>query len=326
MTYIRSEIIGWGHKLPEKVMTNDDLAKIVDTNDEWISTRTGIKSRHIANETELTSDFALGASVNAMKVANISAEDIGLIVVATVTPDNTTPSIACKLAGKLGVACGTPAYDISAACSGFVYALTQADNMIRLGQVKTALVIGAESISKITDWTDRNTCVLFGDGAGAVILRAKEGDGTIADSGVLATKIYADGSHYDNLKTDGGVALSKTAGFLFMDGKEVFKFAVNALSQAAEEVMSAVGVTATDVDWLIPHQANIRIIDGVGKKLELPEDKVIVTVDHHGNTSAASIPLALSENFANGRLHKGDLVVITAMGGGFTWGGAIIRL
>lgn len=325
MTVIRSEVVGFGHFLPKKVVTNEDMSKIVDTNDEWISTRTGIKSRHIV-EDELTSTLALNAATNALKVANLSVEDIDMIVVATVTPDDTTPSVASKIAGIMGVKIGTITFDISAACSGFVYGLTMADNMIRMGQIKTAIVIGAESLSKITDWTDRNTCVLFGDGAGAVVLQAKEGQGNSSDAGILATKLYADGSHYNDLKTIGGVGTTQNAGFIWMDGKEVFKFAIGALSQAAEEVIAMAGVTISDIDLLIPHQANSRIIEGVGKKLELPDEKVVVTVDHHGNTSAASIPLALSESFASGRLKKGDLVVLSAMGAGFTWGGALIRI
>lgn len=325
MTCIRSEIIGHGHYLPSKVLTNDDLSKMVDTNDEWISTRTGIKQRHIVVD-ELTSDLAMGAAQMAIKTAGISAEDIDVIVVATVTPDNTTPTVAAKIGGKLGVRAGVPTFDMSAACSGFVYALTMADNMIRLGQVKTALVVGAESLSKITDWTDRNTCVLFGDGAGAVVLRAGEGEGTSADTGILASKLYSDGSHFESLKTLGGVSSTQNAGFLYMDGKEVFKFAINSLQQGAEEVMNMAGITAEDIDWLIPHQANIRIIGGVGQKLGLPEEKVIVTVTNHGNTSAASIPLAISESFENGKLKKGDLVVLTAMGAGFTWGGILVRI
>lgn len=325
MTVIRSEVVGFGHFLPKKVVTNEDMSKIVDTNDEWISTRTGIKSRHIV-EDELTSTLALNAASNALKVANLSAEDVDMIVVATVTPDDTTPSVASKIAGIMGVRAGTITFDISAACSGFVYGLTMADNMIRMGQVKTAIVIGAESLSKITDWTDRNTCVLFGDGAGAVVLQAKEGQGNSSDTGILATKLYADGSHYNDLKTIGGVCTTQNSGFIWMDGKEVFKYAIGALSQAAEEVIAMAGVNISDIDLLIPHQANSRIIEGVGKKLELPDEKVVVTVDHHGNTSAASIPLALSEIFAAGRLKKGDLVVLSAMGAGFTWGGALIRI
>lgn len=325
MTLIRSEMVGFGHYLPSKVVTNDDLAKIVDTNDEWIRTRTGIKSRHISDG-ETTSDMAFKAAQMALNTAGITAEDLDMIIVATVTPDNTTPSVAAKLSGRLGTKSGTICTDISAACSGFVYALTMADNMIRLGQIKTALIIGAECLSKIVDWTDRNTCVLFGDGAGAAIISATTGNGTADDRGVLATKLYADGSHFDSLKTLGGVSTTQNAGFVTMDGKEVFKYAVNSLSQAAEAVMDMAGVHSEDVDLVIPHQANIRIIEGVGKKLNLEEDKVVVCVDHHGNTSAASIPLALSENYASGRIKKGDLIVITAMGAGFTWGGALIRI
>ncbi len=325
MNCIRSEIIGHGSYTPKKVLTNDDMAKIVETNDEWITTRTGIKARCIV-ENETTSDMAFEAAKMAMDNAGIAAEDLDLIVLATVCPDNTTPSTAAKVAARLGVKVGTPAFDISAACSGFVYALTMADNMMRLGQIKTALVIGAESLSKITDWTDRNTCVLFGDGAGAIVIRAREGNGTAQDVGVLSTKIYADGTHYEDLKTTGGVSSTQTTGFITMDGKEVFKFAVNALTQAAEAAMEAAGVETKDVDWLIPHQANIRIIDVVGEKLGLPKEKVIVNIAGHGNTSAASIPLALSENISSGVIKKGDMVVLSAMGAGFTWGGAIVRL
>lgn len=325
MKFIRSEIIGHGHYAPAKVLTNDDMAKIVETSDEWITTRTGIKSRHIV-ENELNSDLSYQAAKMALKTAGISAEELDVVVLATVTPDNTTPATAIKVATMLGAKPGTPAMDVSAACSGFVYALTVADNMIRLGQAKTALVIGAETLSRITDWTDRNTCVLFGDGAGAVILRAREGNGDSQDTGILSTKIYSDGSHYDTLRTTGGVSSTQTAGFVTMDGKEVFKYAINSLAQAAEEAMEIAGVKIGEIDWLLPHQANIRIIEGVGKKLELPEEKVVVNLADHGNTSAASIPLALSEKMAAGVIKKGDLVVLTAMGAGFTWGGAVVRL
>lgn len=325
MKCIRSEIIGWGHYLPSKILTNDDLSKIVDTNDEWISTRTGIKSRHIT-EGETTADLSAQAAQMAMKNAGVDIKDIDLIVVGTLTPDNTTPSVAAKLGNILGAVPGTPTFDVSAACSGFVYALTMADNMIRLGQVKTALVIGAETLSKIVDWTDRNTCVLFGDGAGAVVIRAKEGEGTSADTGILSTRLYSDGSQYYNLYIDGGVSTTQTSGFVHMNGKEVFKMAVGSLSEAAEAVMKDGGVTADEINWLVPHQANIRIIEGVGHKLNLPEEKVVVTVDHHGNTSAASIPLALSESLESGKIKKGDLVVVSAMGAGFTWGGVLVRI
>lgn len=325
MKCIRTEIIGCGHYLPAKVLTNDDLSKMVETNDEWISTRTGIRSRHIVAEGELTSDMAMHAVEMAMKNASITAEDLDLVVVATLTPDNTTPSVAARVAGRLGVKLGTPAFDIGAACSGFVYAMAMVDNMIRLGQVKTAAVIGVESLSKVTDWTDRNTCVLFGDGAGAVVVRAKEGEGTAVDTGVLATKLYADGSEYEQLYTTGGVSSTQTPGYIRMNGKEVFKFAVGAMTEACHNVMQQAGISAENVDWLLPHQANIRIIAGVGQKLNIPTEKVIVTVDHHGNTSAASVPLALSESVASGKIKKGDMVLIPAMGAGFTWGGLLVR-
>ena len=326
MTLIRSEIIGHGHFLPAKVLTNDDMAKIVETSDEWIKTRTGIESRHIAADNEYTSDLAMAAAQMALKTANITAQDLDVVIVATVTPDNTTPAVAAKISGKMGVKSGTPAFDISAACSGFVYAVTMADNMIRLGQVKTALIVCAETLSKITDWSDRNTCVLFGDGAGAVVLRATEGQGTSADTGILATKIYADGTQYDNLLSNGGVSTTQTAGHLWMNGKEVFKHAINSLAQAAEEVMAMGNVQAEELDWLIPHQANIRIITGVGQKLGLPDEKVVVTIDHQANTSAATIPLALSEYMEAGKIKKGDLAVFNAMGAGFTWGGILVRI
>lgn len=325
MKCIRSEIIGCGHYLPSKILTNDDLSKMVETNDEWISTRTGIKTRHIT-ETETTADLAVKASEMALKNAGVSVDEIDLIVVGTLTPDNTTPSVAAKISSIMGTRAGIPTFDVAAACSGFVYALTMADNMVCLGQVKTALVIGAETLSKVVDWTDRNTCVLFGDGAGAVVIRAKEGDGTADDSGILSTRLYSDGAQYNNLYISGGVSTTGKAGFIVMNGKEVFKSAVGSLSEAAEAVMNDAGVTIDSVDWLLPHQANIRIIEGVGHKLGIAPEKVIVTVDHHGNTSAASIPLALSESVASGKIKKGDLVAISAMGAGFTWGGVLVRI
>lgn len=325
MKCIRSELIGWGHYLPPKVLTNDDLSKMVDTNDEWISTRTGIKTRHIS-EGESTAQMSVKAAGKALEKAGLTAADLDLIIIGTLTPDNTTPSAAAKVAGLLGVKSGTPAFDVSAACSGFVYALTMADNMIRLGQVRTALVIGAETLSKVTDWTDRNTCVLFGDGAGAVVLRASEGIGTAEDTGILSTKLYADGTKYGFLYTTGGVSTTANAGYISMDGKEVFKSAVGCLSEAAEYVLKEAGASVEALDWLLPHQANIRIIDGVGHKLGIAPEKVIVTVDHHGNTSAASIPLALSESLESGKIRKGQLVVLSAMGAGFTWGGVLIRI
>ncbi|MBQ7633640.1 MAG: ketoacyl-ACP synthase III [Alphaproteobacteria bacterium] len=323
--FIRSKLIGFGHYLPKKILTNDDLSHMVETSDEWIRTRTGICYRHIS-ESETTADMATKAASNALKSAGLTANDIDLVILASVTPDNTTPASAVKIARNLGVRAGIPAFDISAACSGFVYALTLADNMIRLGQIKTAIIIGAERLSKIVDWTDRNTCVLFGDGAGAAVLCAAESTGTNADTGVLSTCIYSDGSQYDNLQTDGGVSTTQNAGFVSMNGKEVFKHAVVSLSEAAENALQQAQIKKEDIDWLLPHQANIRIIDSVGERMELPKEKVIVTVDHHGNTSAASIPLALSENISAGRIKKGDIIVLTAMGAGFTWGGAVIRL
>ena len=326
MTVIRSQLIGTGYKLPAKVLTNDDLSKMVDTNDEWISTRTGIRSRHIAAENELTSDLSYEAALMAIKNAGIENQEIDFIIVATVTPDNTFPATAAKLAKKLGLNAGTPAMDVNAACSGFVYASQIADNMIRLGQVKTALVIGAETLSKITDWTDRNTCVLFGDGAGAAIFRAAECSGESSDTGILATKIFADGGQYDHLCSDSGVSFNQKSGFIHMDGKEVFKVAIPSLVQGAEDAMQIAGVELADVDWYIPHQANLRIIDSVAQKLGIDKEKVIVTVDHHGNTSAASIPLALAESVEAGKIKKGDLIAVSAMGAGFTWGGMVIRI
>ena len=326
MKCIRTEIIGCGHYLPTKVLTNDDLSKMVETNDEWISTRTGIRSRHIAAKDELSSDMVIKAINMAMENAKIKVDEIDLVLIATATPDKTTPATAAIVAGKIGAKVGTPAFDINAACSGFVYALTLADNMIRLGQIKTAIVAGVENLSKIVDWTDRNTCVLFGDGAGAMVVRAKEGEGTSTDTGVLATKIYGDGTQTCNLYATGGVASTQTAGFIQMNGKEVFKFAVGAMVEASNNVLEQADVSVDEVDWLLPHQANSRIIASVGQKLNVKDEKVIVTVDHHGNTSAASIPLAFSESVHSGKIKKGDLVLIPAMGAGFTWGGLLIRL
>ena len=326
MSLIRSQLVGTGYSLPAKVLTNDDLSKIVETNDEWISTRTGIRSRHVASDGEYTSDFCVKAAQMAMKNAQMSAEEIDFIILATVTPDNTFPSCAAKISKILGLRSGVAAMDINAACSGFVYATQIADNMIRLGQIKNALVIGAETLSRITDWTDRNTCVLFGDGAGAAIYKAAECEGKNTDTGILATKIYADGSQYDKLCSDSGVSFNQKSGFIHMDGKEVFKVAVPSLVQGVEETLAIANVDINDVDWYIPHQANLRIIDSVAKKLELDESKVIVTVDHHGNTSAASIPLALAESIESGKVKKGDLVAFSSMGAGFTWGVMVIRI
>ncbi len=322
MMSIRSVVAGCGHYLPAKTLTNNDLSKIVDTNDEWISTRTGIRARHIV-ETETTSDLAANAAKMALANAKISAEDLDLVVLATITPDYSTPATALVVAEKIGVESGVPAFDISAACSGFVYALTLADNMIKLGQVKNALVIGAETLSKVTDWTDRGTCVLFGDGAGAVVLQAKETNDTI---GILSTKIFADCKHTTELRTSGGTSTTQSPGFIIMEGKEVFKYAVNALAEGANKAIELANLTINDIDWLIPHQANIRIIDGTAQRMGVDKSKVIVNIENVGNTSAASIPLALSQSIEQGKIKKGQTIVITAMGAGFTWGGAAIKI
>lgn len=323
---IRSQLIGTGYYLPEKILTNDDLSKMVDTNDEWISTRTGIKSRHIAATGEYTSDLCFKAAQMALKNAGLSAQDIDFVIVATVTPDNTFPATAAKVGKMLGIRSGVAAMDVNAACSGFVYATQIADNMIRLGQIKNALVIGAETLSRIVDWTDRNTCVLFGDGAGAAVFQALDADKNGLDTGILATKIYADVDYYDKLCSDSGVSYNQKSGFVHMDGKEVFRLAIPSLLEGVEESLKIAGLQLSDIDWYIPHQANLRIIDSVAKKLELDISKVIITVDHHGNTSAASIPLALAEACASGKIKKGDVVVISSMGAGFTWGGLVIRI
>ena len=323
--YIRSRVTGFGHYLPEKVLTNDDLSHMVDTTDEWIRARTGICSRHVV-ENETTSVMARKAATEAIKNAKLTPQDVDLLILATITPDNTTPATAPKVAADLGMRPGIPAFDISAACSGFVYALNLADNMIRLGQAKTAVIVGAECLSKIVDWNDRNTCVLFGDGAGAAVLCASEGQGDKNDTGVLSTCVFSDGRQYDVLKTTGGVSSTKNAGVISMNGKEVFKHAVVSLAEAAEMAMSQAGIKANEVNWLVPHQANVRIIESVVERLGFTAEKVIITLDHHGNTSAASIPLALAENIESGRIKKGDIILLTAMGAGFTWGGALIRL
>lgn len=321
---IRSVILGCGSYLPAKVMTNADLAAIVDTSDEWITERTGIKSRHIAADGELTSDLAYNAAVAAMAHAGVTADELDLIVLATATPDNTFPATAVKVQARLGMTRGA-AFDVQAVCSGFIYALSVADNFIKAGQAKTVLVIGAETFSRILDWNDRTTCVLFGDGAGAVVLRATEGTGTAADQGILSTHIHSDGNHHDLLYVDGGPSSTQTVGHVRMRGQEVFKHAVVNLADVVKEALAANGLSTDAIDWLVPHQANRRIIEGTGRKLKLPADRVVVTVDHHGNTSAASIPLALTEAVNDGRIKRGDMILLEAMGGGFTWGGALVR-
>jgi len=317
---LRSVVLGCGAYLPSRIVTNEELATRVDTDDEWIVQRTGIRQRHVAAEGELTSDLALAAARKAIAHAGIGVDEIDMVIVATATPDNTFPATATKVQHKLGMTRGF-AFDVQAVCSGFVYALGVADNFIKSGQVGTAVVIGAETFSRILDWTDRQTCVLFGDGAGAVVLRGAE----TAGQGILSTHLHSDGTHYDLLYVDGGPSSTGTVGHLRMEGRKVFAHAVQRLSEVVDEALSAQRLTARDIDWLVPHQANKRIIDGVGKKLGLDPDHVVVTVDRHANTSAASIPLALAEAVHDGRIKRGELVLLEAMGGGFTWGSALIR-
>lgn len=320
---IRSVIAGVGGYLPVQRLTNADLEKKVETSDAWILERTGIRERRIAAPDELTSHLAIRAAQEAMQDAGADPADIQLVVLATTTPDETLPATAVKIQRELGIA--GFAFDVQAVCSGFMYALSVADNFIRTGTVKQALVIGAETLSRIVDWSDRNTCILFGDGAGAVVLKAREGAGTVADAGILNIILRSDGRYHDLLKTSGGVSGTQTAGFIQMEGKEVFRHAVNNLSEVSEQVMAAAGVRAAEIDWVIPHQANKRIIDTTVKKLGLPPEKVILTLEEQGNTSAASIPLALDAGVKSGRIRRGDLLLLEAMGGGFTWAGALIR-
>jgi 3-oxoacyl-[acyl-carrier-protein] synthase-3 len=306
------------------VLSNDDLAQMVDTSDAWIVERTGIKRRHVAADGEKTSDLAFEAAKRALKNADIGASELDLIVVATTTPDETFPSIATVIQARLGMTRGA-AFDIQAVCTGFIYALSVADNFIRAGQARTVLVIGAETMSRILDWKDRGTCVLFGDGAGAVVLRASKGEGTNADQGILNTKIFSDGRLHDLLYVDGGVASTGTAGHLRMQGREVFKHAVTNIANAIELSADAAGLTTSDIDWFVPHQANQRILDGTARKLGIRPERVISTIAEHGNTSAASVPLALCAAVQDGRIRRGHLVLMEAMGGGFTWGAALVR-
>jgi 3-oxoacyl-[acyl-carrier-protein] synthase-3 len=321
---IRSIVRGVGAYLPARIVTNAELSTRVDTTDEWIRERTGITQRHVAAEGELTSDLAAAAARSAMDRAGIGPELIDLIVVATSTPDNTFPATATAVQRKLGIG-PCPAYDLQAVCAGFAYALTTADNHLRLGQARHALVIGAETFSRILDWGDRGTCVLFGDGAGAMLLRAEAQSGSLQDRGILGTRLCADGRHYADLYVDGGPSSTGTTGHLRMNGREVFRHAVADLSTIVDQVLADCGMTAADIDLLVPHQANKRIIEAVGRRLGLPADKVVVTVDRHANTSAASIPLALDHAVATGQLRPGHLVCANAMGGGFAWGAALIR-
>jgi 3-oxoacyl-[acyl-carrier-protein] synthase-3 len=321
---IRSVVRGFGAALPKRVMTNKELESKVDTSDEWIVQRTGIRQRYIAGEGETTASLGEAAARAALKRADLTADDLDLIIVATSTPDNTFPATAVNIQNRLGMRHGA-AFDMQAVCSGFVYAVATADAYIRGGLARRALVIGAETFSRILDWSDRTTCVLFGDGAGAIILEAQEGEGTNADRGVLTAQLRSDGIHGDKLYVDGGPSTTGTVGHLRMEGREVFKHAVGMITDVIEAAFEATGTTADDVDWLVPHQANRRIIDGSAKKLGIPLEKVVVTVDLHGNTSAASIPLALDTAASDGRIRKGDLVMLEAMGGGFTWGSVLIR-
>jgi 3-oxoacyl-[acyl-carrier-protein] synthase-3 len=324
MTIRRSTVAGIGHALPKRVVTNAELAAKIDTSDEWIVERTGIRQRHIAGEGETTASLATLAAQDALSHAGLKASDIDLIVLATATPDLTFPATATQVQAALGMTQGA-AFDIQAVCSGFVYAVSIADKFLQSGSHQRALVIGSETFSRILDWNDRTTCVLFGDGAGAVILEAHEGNGSLSDRGVLTTHLRADGRHKDKLFVDGGPSATMTTGHLRMEGKEVFRHAVTFLAETIEESFRATGLTAADIDWFVPHQANRRIIDATAKKLGLGTEKVVLTVDRHGNTSAASIPLALATAVADGRIQKGQLVLIEAMGGGFTWGSALIR-
>ena len=316
---IRSVVAGVGSALPKRRVTNDELAATVDTTDQWIVERTGIRSRYIASDGETTGSLALEAARNALDSAGVGARDIDLIVLATATPDQTFPSTATKVQAALGID-DCIAFDVHAVCTGFLYALTVADTMLRAGNARNALVIGAETFSRILDWQDRATCVLFGDGAGALILRAEEGE-----RGILSTKLHADGRHNDLLFVDGGPSTTGTVGKLRMKGREVFRHAVINLAAVMNEVLEGAGLTAADVDWVVPHQANARILDATAKKLGLPPEKVVVTVDRHANTSAASVPLAFDTAIRDGRIKRGDVVVLEAMGGGFTWGAAALR-
>ena len=324
MTAIRSVVLGCGSYLPERILTNAELASRIDTSDEWIVQRTGIRERHVAAEGEFTSHLAIKAARAALHHARLDAQSIDLIVLATSTPDNTFPATAVAVQEGLGINHGA-AFDLQAVCSGFVFALATADNFLRAGSYKRALGIGAETFSRIVDWDDRGTCVLFGDGAGAVVLEAQTEPGKSSDRGVLTTHLRSDGRHKSKLYVDGGPSSTQTVGQLRMEGREVFKHAVGMITDVIVDAFNATGVTAEDIDWFIPHQANKRIIDASAHKLHIAPQKVVLTVDLHGNTSAASIPLALAVAVKDGRVKKGDLVLFEAMGGGFTWGSALVR-
>lgn len=324
MSEFRSVILGCGAHLPARAVSNADLAQMVDTSDDWIVQRTGIRQRHVAAEGEVTSDLGLAAARKALAAAGLTPDDIDLIILATATPDYTFPASAVQIQASLGMTHGA-AFDLQAVCSGFVFALTTADAYIRSGSARRVLVIGAETFSRILDWEDRGTCVLFGDGAGAVVLEGQPGTGSLADRGVLAAKLRSDGRHRDKLYVDGGPSATGTTGHLRMQGREVFKHAVGMVIDVIEDVFARTGITADDIDWFVPHQANQRIIDASARKLGIPPEKVVMTVTDHGNTSAASIPLALDVAVRDGRIKPGDLVLLEAMGGGFTWGAVLVR-
>ncbi|MDA4848810.1 beta-ketoacyl-ACP synthase III [Hoeflea poritis] len=321
---IRSVVRGYGACLPRRVVTNQELEGVVDTTDEWIIQRTGIRQRYVASDDETTCTLGEGAARAALKKAGLTPDDIDLIIVATSTPDNTFPAAAVDIQNRLGMRHGA-AFDVQAVCTGFVYAVTTADAYLRGGLAKRALVIGSETFSRILDWKDRTTCVLFGDGAGAIILEAVESAGDLGDRGVLASKLRSDGSHKDKLYVDGGPSSTQTVGHLRMQGREVFKHAVGMITDVIESVFDATGMTAEDIDWFVPHQANKRIIDASARKLGIDPEKVVITVERYGNTSAASIPLALVDAIEDGRIKENDIVLLEAMGGGFTWGAVMVR-
>lgn len=324
MAVIRSVIRGVGAYLPKRVMTNADMGKIVDTSDEWIVERTGIRERHIAADGEMTSDLGIAAARQALVRSGIDPGDVDLVICATATPDRTFPATAVRIQAGLGITRGA-AFDVQAVCSGFVYALTTADNFLKTGQFKRAVVVGAETFSRILDWSDRGTCVLFGDGAGAIVLEAQPQHGTKSDRGILSTLIRSDGRYEDLLYVDGGPGSTKTTGHLRMNGREVFRHAVQKIYGVIEETLLATGYAADEIDLYVPHQANQRILDGIAKKLGVAPEKIVMTLSRHGNTSAASIPLALNEAFEQHRLKEGHLVMMEAMGGGFTWGAVLAR-
>jgi len=319
-----SVIVGCGAYLPDRVVTNQELAERIDTTDEWIIERTGIRRRHIAAEGETTCDLAQAAGLAALRNADLQADDLDLIVLATATPDNTFPATATEVQARLGLRHGA-AFDVHAVCSGFIYALAVADNFLKTGQARTALVIGAETFSRILDWKDRTTCVLFGDGAGAVVLRREDGAPDVARQGIISTHLHSDGRYKEHLYVDGGPSSTQSTGYLRMAGREVFRHAVTNLAGVVQEALTANNLTAADVDWVVPHQANQRILDATARKLQLDPARVVSTVSQHANTSAASVPLALTTAVNDGRIERGQLLILEAMGGGFTWGAGLVR-